>query len=119
MRRFAVGFRLEPGSAAEARKILHDGPPFDIAATSLERCEVFLAEDELIFLLEGPHADQEAERLLATPAVEGQVSRLAPHLSRDAQIPQEVFSWEKPEPLEGLNFSALPGPGDSDGGSVE
>jgi hypothetical protein len=109
---------LRSGSADAVRKILRDGPPFNLEDTSLERHRVFLSGDELVFVFEGPHADQEAARLLAQPAVRGRASRIGDHLVGAPRVSEEIFSWSRPDDLPGVDFGPLPGPGDSEGGSA-
>jgi hypothetical protein len=116
MSRFVITARLKRGSEPMVREILRQGPPFELANSSLERHEVFLAQDELVFLFEGPQADREAMRLLDSPHVLGPASRLATHIRGRPRLPKEIFSWERPTDLEGLSFAPQPGPGDSEGG---
>ena len=119
MSRFVISCPLAPGSGAAVRELLEEGPPFDLESTSLDRHEVFLAGDELIFVFEGPRAREEAERLMASPEVRDRAGRLGALMAGAPQLPEEVYSWERPEELEGLNFGSTPGPGDSDGGPAE
>lgn len=77
---------------------------------------VFVADDELVFLFEGPRADKEVARLLEGANTLERAERLAAHLEGAATFPREVFSWERPQVVEGLSFGPDPGPGDSDGG---
>jgi hypothetical protein len=116
MSRFVITARLKRGSEPMVREILRQGPPFELASSSLERHEVFLAQDELVFLFEGPQADREAMRLLDSPHALGSASRLATHIRGRPRLPKEIFSWERPADLEGLSFTPQPGPGDSEGG---
>lgn len=119
MNRFVITARLRKGSADKVAQILREGPPFDIEQTSLERHEVFLAGDEVVFLFEGPHAEEEARRLGSGRGVITQAGRLAIHIDGRPRLPEEVFSWERPPRLEGVVFGAQPGPGDSEGGPVD
>ena len=116
MRRFVVTARLEPGATATVREILREGPPFEPADTALVRHEVFLGDDELVFLFEGEHAEEEAKRLLENPDVLGRAGRIGAHLAEPPRLPEEVFSWERPPDLDGVTFTPQPGPGDSEGG---
>lgn len=118
MHRFVVTAALKPGAAARVAAILREGPPFDLADTSLERHEVFLGDDELVFLFEGPGADGEARRLFKKPRVLDRVRRIGPHLAAKPRLPREAFSWERPRELDGVVFGPDPGPGDSDGGAA-
>ena len=119
MRRFLVTAKVRCGSKEAIRAILREGPPFQLPETSLDRHTVFLAGDEIVFLFEGVHAKEEVTRLIHDRQVLGQASRIGLHLTGRPRMPEEIFSWERPELLEGLSFSPLPGPGDSEGGSAE
>jgi hypothetical protein len=116
MRRFVLTARLKAGSLEEVRAILRKGPSFDLEATNLERHQVYLDRDEVVFLFEGLHADAEVRRLLDNAGALGGANRLAAHVEGEPRIFEEVFSWERPAELDGVSFSALPGVGDSDGG---
>ncbi|MDX6667666.1 MAG: hypothetical protein QOK04_1046 [Solirubrobacteraceae bacterium] len=116
MSRFVITAKLKRGAQSKVEAILRQGPPFDLTDTSLERHEVFLAKDELVFLFEGPDARHEAMRLLQRPDALGPASRLAAHLRGRPRLPEEVFSWERQEQIDGLSFAPQPGPGDSEGG---
>jgi hypothetical protein len=107
------------GSENAVRALLCEGPPFQLPDTSLERHTIFLAGDEIVFLFEGPSAEEEVGRLLRDRHVLGQASRIGLHLTGPPRTPAEVFSWTRPELLRGLSFGPLPGPGDSEGGAWE
>ena len=119
MYRLLITVPIRPGSHDAVRGILHEGPPFELMDTTLERHTVFLSSDQLIFLFEGPHAEAEAGRMLEQPGVIDRAGRLGDHLASDPAIPEEVFEWERPERIDGLDFGPLPGPGDSDGGPID
>lgn len=116
MSRFVVTARLREGSAEKVAQILREGPPFDIAATALERHEVFLSEGEVVFLFEGPRAEEEARRLMGSQSVIARVGRFDVHTDGEPCLVREVFSWERPSQLDGVTFGPQPGPGDSEGG---
>ena len=77
MHRSVITARLREGSAEKVAQILREGPPFDIAETSLERHAVFLSEGEVVFLFEGTHAEEEARRLMVSRSVTARVGRSA------------------------------------------
>jgi hypothetical protein len=115
MYHFVVTATLKPGCLEEVRKLLREGPPFEIAQTSLQRHLVFLAGDELVFLFEGEHAEHEVKDLLADPHVLGRIGRLGSCIEGAPRLPEEVFSWERSPMTDGLAFGPQPGPGDSEG----
>ena len=118
MRRFVVTASLQFGTAPRIAEILREGPPFDLTSTTLERHEVYLGDDELVFLFEGPDADVEARRLFRDPHVLDRIRQIRPHLQTTPRLRREVFSWERPRALDGVAFGPDPGPGDSDGGDA-
>lgn len=119
MHRFVLTAELRPGSARQVARILREGPPFDIERTTLERHEVFLSDEEIVFLFEGPHAEQEARRLLSSRRVLSQAGRIGLLLEGVPRTPEERFSWERPARLDGVAYGAQPGPGYSEGGPGE
>jgi hypothetical protein len=116
MRHFVVIARLKPGAAPKALELLHQGPPFDLEGSRLERHGAFVGDDELVFVFEGEHAEEEAARLLQSSSLLEDGGRLAQLIEGQPTLPREVFSWERPPDLEGVIFGPDPGPGDSDGG---
>jgi hypothetical protein len=117
MPRLVVTAPLRRGSASAVRRILAEGPPFDLERTSLERHQVFLSDDALVLVFEGPHAGEEVRALTDGVAVLDRALQIGPHLAAAPELPAEVSAWERPHTLEGLSFAATPGPGDSEGGS--
>jgi hypothetical protein len=116
MRHFVVTARLKPRSAPRVLELLHGGPPFDLARSGLERHMVFVANDQIVFLFEGEHAEEKTMRLLEESSVLDSAGRLGVHIEGDPSLPREAFHWERPEEVLGLTFGPDPGPGDSDGG---
>ena len=116
MWRLVVTTRLKSGAHGPVSEILREGPPYDLVGTTLERHHVFLSHDELVFVFEGPHADEEIPRLLGSDAVAGRATRLAGYFAGSPRVSEEVFGWERDVASEGVTFAAYPGPGDSDGG---
>jgi hypothetical protein len=113
---FVVTAKLKPGCSAKFRRLLREGPPFEIAQTSLQRHLVFLAGDALVLLFEGQHAEREAKELLEDPHVLGRMGRLRSCIEGAPLLLEEVFSWERPPPeIDGVAFGPQPGPGDSEG----
>jgi hypothetical protein len=118
MHRFVVTASLKRDTAHLVAEILREGPPFDLSDTSLERHEIFLGDDELVVVFEGPGAEAEARRLFEAPGVLDRVRRIGQYLAAAPKLPGEVFSWERPREPDGVAFGPDPGPGDSDGGDV-
>ena len=52
MSRLVLVVPLREGMSGRAREVLHEGPPFELEATQLERHEVFLTDREAVFVFE-------------------------------------------------------------------
>ncbi|MEO8289466.1 MAG: hypothetical protein ABI649_00535 [Gaiellaceae bacterium] len=87
---------LREGAHARARELLDLGPPFDLAETAFDRHEVFLSENEVVFVFEG-RSEQGAT--LALPAEATDLWRAAGAwadcLAGRPRIARSVFSWER------------------------
>lgn len=114
MGRFVAIGRIEPGSAPALRAALRRAPPFGLPETTIEHLSLFVDGERVVLVFEGPDAAREAARLLADPSVLGAASRLGMHLEQAPEPPDEVFSWSRPELIEGVSFGAQAGPGDSE-----
>ena len=65
----AVVLPLRRGRLSQARELVAKGPPFDPAALGLRRHQVFLTEDEAIFVFEGRNVRTNFERLTRDPTL--------------------------------------------------
>src|ERR687892_168351 len=118
MGRVVIVVPLREGAHREALALLRQGPPLDLEEGGVERYRAFLTDREAILFLEGPGI-RRGERL---PWQDLSAWRDGARWERCAQSPprlaESIHSWERPPDLEGIFFGPLPGPGDSDGGSV-
>jgi hypothetical protein len=100
--RVAVVLPLRKSRIAEARELVEDGPPFDPAVLGLKGHEVYLSEDEAVFVFEGPNVRTMLQRLTRDPTLwqAGIAWRSCvcgrPHLLPEAHLPNEppVYSWK-------------------------
>lgn len=84
---------LKPGKRAEARRLLAEGPPFDLAATRFDRHDVYLTDEEAVFVFE---ADDEIATL--DLAAEDPALWRAAHAWRDVldgrpRVATVEFTW--------------------------
>ena len=56
---------IRPGKRAELERVLAQGPPFDLTKEGFEHHEVFLGDNEVVFVFTGPGAARELQRLAA------------------------------------------------------
>lgn len=60
---------LRKNAAPRVRALVAEGPPFDPGALGLVRHDVFVADDEAVFLFEGPNARDILERATRDPSL--------------------------------------------------
>src|ERR1035437_9699683 len=101
MQTMIVIARLKPGTEAEARALIEQGPPFDSAASGLTHHSVFLTADEVIFLFEGPDAEHVVHSLVNDPVASAQFSVWAPLLKTTPFVARREFDWRAETPREG------------------
>jgi hypothetical protein len=65
----AVALPLRKGRLSQARELIAQGPPFDPAVLGLRRHEVFLTDEEAVFVFEGPNVRRMLERLTRDPTL--------------------------------------------------
>jgi hypothetical protein len=103
---FLVAVRLEPARRDEAIALLRAGPPFEPSETTLSSHEVFVLDDEIVFLFETEDRDATREEgfELFDAALAWQ------KVIRDVRIGECVYAWRRVEPpsirsrLVGLGF---------------
>jgi hypothetical protein len=64
-----VSVRLKPGCLDQARKLLTKGPPLDPAQLGLSQHQVYLLEDEAVFVFEGNNVHDRVSQAIRHPAV--------------------------------------------------
>jgi hypothetical protein len=95
-RRTAFVLPLAEGTHDQAQALLDGGPPFDPEETALDRHEVFLTEDEAIFVFESKLGADALEPLLADPALWLSAAAWRDLLAGPPRIAEDVYSWERP-----------------------
>jgi hypothetical protein len=108
---------LKPGATGRARDLLKHGPPFDPAEAGLERHQVFLAEDEAIFVFEADAGDA-VERLAADESIWQAAAGWGDLVAGPPRLADQAYAWSRPHPPEDTSFASTPGQGDSEGGDV-
>ena len=63
--KLAIVLPLDIGKRDVAREYLDEGPPFDLRAAGVDAHEVFLTDEEAIFVFGVPNGPQTLERILA------------------------------------------------------
>lgn len=94
MQRVVVTARLRPGSEDAASDIVRSGPPYDPAEIGLVRHGVYLGASDVVFIFEGPNAEQQLLDLLNDPAASAAFGVWGPLLDGSPSIAHELFHWE-------------------------
>ena len=92
--RLAVVARLRPGSRERARQILAGGAPYALGEGGFERHSVFLAEETVVFVFEGPGIEGLVRDLVEDPISSATFSVWGPLLEGTPVLAREEFYWE-------------------------
>jgi len=106
--RILVALELKPGCRDAAQQLLRAGPPFDPSGTALRLHDVFLLEDEALFLFDTDDRD-DLERL-AEPRFWQAAAAWAELMAGRVRLADHAYSWTrddtspKEESHPGLGF---------------
>jgi hypothetical protein len=92
--RVAVVATLKPGSRKRAAEILAEGAPYGLALAGFRRHSVFLAQEHVIFVFEGPGIEGLVRELVNEPAHSAAFSVWAPLLEGTPVLGREEFYWK-------------------------
>jgi hypothetical protein len=92
--RVAVVARLTPGSRERAAEILAKGAPYGLELAGFRRHSVFLAEESVIFVFEGPGIEGLVRDLVNDPSRSASFSVWAPLLEGTPMLAREEFYWQ-------------------------
>jgi len=92
--RVAVVATLLPGSRERAAEILAKGAPYGLSLAGFRRHSVFLAEEMVIFVFEGPGIEGLVRDLVNDPVSSAAFSVWAPLLEGTPVLAREEFFWE-------------------------
>ena len=96
--RLAVVAKLLPGSRERAAQILAAGAPYGLALAGFRRHSVFLAEEAVVFVFEGPGIEGLVRDLVNDPTRSAAFSVWAPLLDGTPALAREEFYWETGRP---------------------
>jgi hypothetical protein len=96
--RVAVVATLLPGSRERAAHILAKGAPYGLTLAGFWRHSVFLAEEAVVFVFEGPGIEGLVRDLVNDPVRSAAFSVWAPLLEGTPVLAKEEFYWEAGQP---------------------
>ena len=108
---------LVEGAQQRAAELLRHGPPFDPEEIGLGRHQVFVTENEAVFLFESDSPGA-AERLLSTSRLWAAAAAWKDLVAGPPRLADNAFSWVRARDDDQLSFVGTPGPGYSEGGDV-
>jgi hypothetical protein len=91
----AVVVPIRRGTAEAARRLVEEGPPFDVEHLGLERHHVFVSEREVIFCFEGDSAAATVDALARSPGVLKAAMRWRGILAGRPRLAEERFGWTR------------------------
>jgi hypothetical protein len=84
--------QIRPGRREALEHMLAQGPPFDLALEGFEHHEVFLGDDDVVFLFTGPGARSQLERMAASRSFLTEIARLSDLVSAPRLL-DRTFEW--------------------------
>jgi len=91
----AVVVPIRRGTAEAARRLVAEGPPFDVERFGLERHHVFVSEREVVFFFEGDNATAAVDALSRSPRVLNAAVRWRGILAGRPRLAEERFAWTR------------------------
>jgi len=91
----AVVVPIRRGTAEAARRLVEEGPPFDIQGLGLERHHVFVSEREVVFFFEGDNAAAAVDALSRSRRVLNVAVRWRGILAGRPRLAEERFGWTR------------------------
>jgi hypothetical protein len=92
--RVAVVATLMPGSRERAAEIIAGGAPYGLRLAGFERHSVFLADEAVVFVFEGPEIEGLVRELVNDRASSAAFAVWAPLLQGTPVLAREEFYWQ-------------------------
>jgi hypothetical protein len=86
--------RLRDGARERAEQLLTDDARADAPEDAFDRGAIFLSESEVVFLLEGPSAEEAARGILDDPVKSTVITPWLPLFDGPLHRAHEAYSWE-------------------------
>ena len=96
--RVAVVASLLPGSRERAAEIIAGGAPYGLRLTGFERHSVFLTDQAVVFVFEGPQIEGLVRELVNDRASSAGFAVWAPLLQGTPVLAREEFHWQAGHP---------------------
>jgi hypothetical protein len=84
---------LRNGAIERARALIAEGPPFDPAEAGLQRHQVFLSEQEIVFVFDGVDVRETVRRLMRAPALRFAAAAWATCIAGPPRLAEPGYVW--------------------------
>jgi hypothetical protein len=91
----AVVVPIKRGAAEAVRRLIEEGPPFDVERLGLQRHHVFASDREVVFFFEGEDAGAVVDALSRSPSVLRAAVRWRSVPAGRPRLAQERFGWTR------------------------
>jgi hypothetical protein len=91
----AVVVPIRRGAAEAARRLVEEGPPFDLEELGFGRHHVFVSEREVVFFFEGESAAAAVDALSRSPGVLKAAVRWRGILAGRPRLAEKQFGWTR------------------------
>lgn len=95
MSRLVLVVPLREGTAARARALLAEGPPFELETTELERHEVYLTDREAVFLFETAGDEPPLQLRAGNPMLRQAAAAWRECMAGRPRKAETAFSWAR------------------------
>jgi hypothetical protein len=93
--RVVVVVPLRKGASAKARELIEKGPPFDPVAVGLEHHDVFVTENEVVFLFQGADAQEVPGKLISDPTLWREAVGWRSLISGKPRVADHAYHWTR------------------------
>ena len=97
MSQLVVVVPLKAGTKSTARRLLAEGPPFDLEATRFDRHAVYLTDAEAIFVFEAPGESRALELAAEQPSLWEAARAWREVMDGRPRLAETGFTWERTE----------------------
>lgn len=89
---------IKPGRSDEVRAIIEEGPPFSLWDSTIDRHNIYLGDNQIVFAFTGKTGMIDGVKTIAqNPKVLQQMLRLGHHLEGAPKQPELTYSWSREE----------------------
>src|SRR4051812_8154882 len=89
--------RLKEGAHEDARRLLEQGPPYDLETAGLDRHAAYLTASEVVFVFEAAEVEWVVNDIVDDPVMEAAFEPWRKLIDGPPRVAQERFRWSRRE----------------------